>query len=351
MSAVVPAKAVLAVSPGDPAGIGPELVLRALALADGSRIALRVRSSVALLERVARTSGIPFPDVLCVSPEEAGAAPRDRHVVVDDPFAGAASIEPGRVSAECGTWAVRQVELAARDVLAGRAHALVTMPICKEAAKLAGCPFPGHTELLAHVARLESRPVMAFHSAAVARGGSRHGLFVALATIHEPLSAVPRLVTAERVFETATVAGRAFGAMFGERPRIGVLGLNPHAGENGAFGSEEREAIAPAIAAARAAGADIEGPLVPDAAFTFLGKNPALAVPPFDVYVAMYHDQALIPFKLVAFDSGVNVTLGLPFVRTSPDHGTAFDIAWRGAANPSSALAAVELAASGIMVK
>lgn len=337
--------AILAVSPGDPAGIGPELALMALARTDPAEAMLRVRAGRKLLERVSRASGIPFPGVLCISPGEEPPERCGGHVLVDDQFEG--ECEPGRVSACCGAYAARQVRTAAQDVLAGRADALVTMPLCKESARLGGCPFPGHTELLASVCGAKSPPVMAFHSGAVAAGGRCGGLALALATIHEPLARVPSLLDAGGILHVLRTVHSSFGAMCGGSPRIGVLGLNPHAGENGLIGREEIETIRPAVARAREEGIDAHGPLVPDAAFSFLAaaiRDPS-AAPPFDAYVAMYHDQGLIPFKLAAFGSAVNVTLGLPIVRTSPGHGTAFDIAWRGKAGFGATGAAIRLAA------
>ena len=222
---------------------------------------------------------------------------------------------------------------AVRDIQAGMADALVTAPVNKEALHLAGVNFPGHTELLAHLTATPA-PCMAFYSP---------GLVVSLATIHEALADVPRLLSIPsllRVIRLTHTAGRGFGV---DAPRIGVLALNPHAGEHGLFGDEEAKIIIPAIKQAKAEGIAASGPLVPDTAFTWLGKRPA--TPPFDAYVAMYHDQGLIPFKMVAFDTGVNVTLGLPVIRTSPDHGTAFDLAWQGKASPASLFSAITLAA------
>ena len=338
---------VLAVTPGDPAGIGPELALRALARIPPATARLRVYASRGLLRRTAETSGIEFPDVpFCNEPDDPSVA--GSHAVVDIPFNAERAFRFGAVDAACGAYAVECIEAAAAAVASGRADAVVTMPISKESARLAGCRFPGHTEMLAAIAGVSVPPVMAFYSSSVAAGGPGGGLFVALATIHEPLSRVPSLVTPETVLHAVRTAGESFRRMTGAEPKIGVLGLNPHSGENGLIGTDEKTSIIPAIEAARKLGFDAAGPLVPDAAFSFLGKSILSGgsdAPPFDVYVAMYHDQALCPFKAVAFDSGVNVTLGLPFVRTSPDHGTAFQIAGRGIASTGSAEAAILLAA------
>lgn len=325
----------LALTLGDCAGIGPELVLRALAAPSlNADCRLLVYGNLRLLSRVAAAAGLPLPERLAVVPPDGvPAAPRDRHVLVDVPLDAAESLRPGAVQAACGAAAHAWICAAVRDIQAGRADALVTAPVNKEALHLAGVAFPGHTELLAHLTGA-SAPCMAFYAP---------GLVVSLATIHEALADVPRLLTVPGLLRTIRLthaACRGFGAA---APRLGVLALNPHAGENGLFGGEESRVIEPAIAQARAEGFDVAGPLVPDTAFTWLAARPEK--PPFDAYVAMYHDQGLIPFKMVAFDTGVNVTLGLPLIRTSPDHGTAFNLAWQGKASPASLFSAITLAA------
>ena len=335
MSTFSPLRPRLALTLGDCAGIGPELVLHALSSpALASTCQLVVYGNRRLLSRVAAASGLPFPAAVETIPHERSAAlPSGRHVLLDFPFDGVESLRPGAVQAACGAMAHAWIRAAVRDIQAGRADALVTAPINKEALHLAGIDFPGHTELLAHLTGV-SAPCMAFHAP---------GLFISLATIHEALADVPRLITIPgllRAIRLTHEACRGFGA---NAPRLGVLALNPHAGENGLFGDEESRVIMPAIEQARAGGLDVSGPLVPDTAFTWLPSRPDK--PPFDAYVAMYHDQGLIPFKMVAFDTGVNVTLGLPLVRTSPDHGTAFNLAWQGKASPSSLFSAIALAA------
>ena len=329
-----PAPVRLALTLGDCAGIGPELVLRALTSPDlAAACQLCVYGNRQLLTRVAAASGIPLSKTVAVlPPEQISKAPFDRHILLDFPFEAAAALNPGAVQASCGAMAYTWICAAVRDIQRGDAHALVTAPINKEALHLAGFNFPGHTELLSHLTAAPD-PCMAFYSP---------GLIVSLATIHEALSEVPRLLSIPSLLRTIHLthaACRGFGIA---APRIGVLALNPHAGENGLFGVEEAAVIIPAINQAKAEGVAAAGPLVPDTAFTWLGKNPAK--PPFDAYVAMYHDQGLIPFKMVAFDTGVNVTLGLPIIRTSPDHGTAFDLAWQGKASPASLFSAITLA-------
>ena len=317
---------------GDPAGVGPELVLRLLAEpARQARVQLVVYGSAQLLRRVAQAAGVPWPADLLVASFEPGAdipggpAP----VLLDSPFPEAATVAPGLVQAACGRMAAIWIACAAHDALTGRIDGMVTGPINKEAIHLAGIRHPGHTEMLAELTGA-SRTAMLFWSP---------NLLVSLATIHLPLAGVPAALTRERVLETIRMTAEAcvrFGR--GGKP-IGVLALNPHAGEHGLFGSEETQIIAPAIAAANAEGIPAVGPLVPDTAFV---ENHRAA---HAAYVAMYHDQGLIPFKMLAFADGVNVTLGLPIVRTSPDHGTAFDIAWQGKADPSSFCSAIRCAA------
>lgn len=326
----------LAVTLGDPAGVGPELVLRLCAtpaLANGAR--LTVYGNRRLLERVSKSSGIPMPeDFLFLKPGDdiSSAAEERRPVLIDFDGLGLKDIRPGEVSPICGRAAAKWIAAATNDTLAGYADALVTAPVNKESLHQAGVPYPGHTEMLAALTG-SGNPCMAFHS---------DRLFISLATIHEPISAVPRLLTVEGLLRTIMLTANACRRRTGgAEPRIGVLALNPHAGEHGLFGDEETRIIAPAIAAARQSGVNADGPLVPDTAFSWLLTE---RLAPFDGYVAMYHDQALILFKTFAFDSGVNVTLGLPIVRTSPDHGTAFDIAWQGIASPASMASAVRLA-------
>ena len=327
----------VALTLGDCAGIGPELVLHALASSDLSAVCqLCVYGNRHLLVRVSAASGLPLPEPLVeLPPGRIAEATRDRHVLLNFPFEAAETLVPGTLQAACGTMAYTWICAAVRDIQAGFADALVTAPVNKEALRLAGVNFPGHTEILAHLTATPG-PCMAFYSP---------GLVVSLATIHEALADVPRLLTVPsllRTLELTHAACRAFGVA---APRIGVLALNPHAGEHGLFGNEEANVIVPAINRAKAEGIAAEGPLVPDTAFTWLGRQPRPATPPFDAYVAMYHDQGLIPFKMVAFDTGVNVTLGLPVIRTSPDHGTAFDLAWQGQASPASLFSAITLAA------
>lgn len=305
----------LAITAGDCAGIGPEIVARAAAAFLDETFA--VYADRALFARACAAAGVPLP----------------RNVDWREvPLRGAEAeaVVPGRNQAATGRLAYDCVTAAGEDALAGRVRGIVTAPFSKAALRLAGLDVPGHTELLARLCGREEA-TMAFFAP---------GLTVGLVTIHCALRDVPGLVTRARLSRALGDLAAALRRALGRRPRIGVLALNPHAGEEGAFGDEEARVIVPALREAEAAGwADLEGPLVPDTAFA-AASDPGR----FDGFLAMYHDQGLIPFKMKAFEEGVNVTLGLPFVRTSPDHGTAFALAWQGKASARSMVAAIQRA-------
>ncbi len=280
--------------------------------------------------RVAITVGDPAG----IGPEIAARAARDARVrAACDPILYASKerepVALGTASAVAGRAAYDAVVRAVEDAMKGGVDAIATAPINKEAFRLAGLPWVGHTDLLAHLTGA-SRVAMMFYADA---------LRVVLATIHIPIAHVPRALTKDTMEATITLTARELPRFGIPAPRIGVAGLNPHAGEHGLFGSEEEDAIAPAIAAARARGVDVSGPFPADTLFLRATRGE------FDVIVACYHDQGLIPVKLLTFGQAVNVTLGLPIVRTSVDHGTAFDIAGTGTADPGSMIAAVLLAA------
>ena len=276
---------------GDPAGIGPEVARKAAADAGVRELCT---------------------PVLYGGGEAAGAVPM------------------GAASAAAGRSAYDAVVAATADALAGRIDAVATAPIHKAAWALAGLPWRGHTELLAELTGAR-RVAMMFHA---------ERLRVVLATTHVPLADVPRHLTRARIEEVVGLAHDELPRFGWPRPRLAVAGLNPHAGENGLLGEEEERVVRPAIAACRARGIDVAGPEPADTLFVRALRGE------FDAVVACYHDQGLVPVKLVAFGQAVNVTLGLPIVRTSVDHGTAFDIAGRGVADPSSMIAAVRLAAA-----
>jgi 4-hydroxythreonine-4-phosphate dehydrogenase len=296
---------------GDPAGIGPEIVAAALAAAPAAwRPHLVVYGDREVLERGARTAGVALPPEVGVIGDGTGDG-----------------VEPGRPDERGGAAQVGYLEAAVAAARRGEIAAIATAPISKTWARRAGFAFPGHTEMLA--ARFGAADVVMLFA------GPR--MKVALATVHVPLAEVARTLTTAGLRTTLAIVARALVADFGiAAPRIGVVGLNPHAGEAGLLGAEERDVIAPALAPLPPA--RLSGPLVPDAAFRDLVEQR------HDALVAMYHDQGLIPVKLIDFDEAVNVTLGLPIVRTSPDHGTAYDIAGTGRARPVSMQRALALA-------
>jgi 4-hydroxythreonine-4-phosphate dehydrogenase len=234
-----------------------------------------------------------------------------------------------RPTAEAGRACVRYINKAVGLALSKQVDGIVTASISKEALKMAGFKWPGHTEMLAESTNTKDYAMMLI-------GGP---LRVILVTIHTALRNVPDLITKQKIVKTIRLAKKACDMLKIKNPRIAVAGLNPHAGEAGIFGSEEIKKIIPAIKSVLKEGIPVSGPYPPDTVFHKAYKGEV------DIIVCMYHDQGLIPLKMIAFDSGVNVTIGLPFVRTSPDHGTAYDIAWKGIANPSSMIEAIKLAA------
>jgi 4-hydroxythreonine-4-phosphate dehydrogenase len=288
----VPSLPRVAITVGDPAGIGPEIARKAAA--------------------DARVLDVCLP--VLYGPN----TPEDLSVFTS----GVASARAGRVAYDAIVEAVA-------DASAGRVDAIATAPVNKEAFALAGLPWKGHTDLLGELTGAP-RAVMMFHAEA---------LRVVLATVHIPLRDVPRALTTTGLVETIRITAAALPAFGVATPRIAVAGLNPHAGEHGLMGEEDDRVIAPAVAICRAGGLDVTGPIPGDTVFLRATRGE------FDIVVACYHDQGLIPVKLLAFGTSVNVTLGLPIIRTSVDHGTAFDIAGRGLADPSSLIEAVRLAA------
>jgi 4-hydroxythreonine-4-phosphate dehydrogenase len=282
----------VAITEGDPAGIGPEIARRA-----------------------ARD-----PRVLDVCEPVLYGAPSG---------ASSPTFTPGVLAAEAGRAAYDAIVRAVEDARRGLVQAIATAPINKEAFRLAGLPWSGHTDLLAHLTGAPHVAMM-FHS---------EPLKVVLATVHLPLADVPRALTPEIVENTIALAARELPRFGVQAPRLAVAGLNPHAGEHGLFGCEEQTVIAPAVGRCREHGIDVSGPFPADTLFVRARRGE------FDAVVACYHDQGLIPVKLLAFGRAVNVTLGLPIVRTSVDHGTAFDIAGKGVADPESLIEAVMLAA------
>ncbi|WP_333653099.1 4-hydroxythreonine-4-phosphate dehydrogenase PdxA [Dissulfurispira sp.] len=305
----------IAVTIGDPAGIGPEIVLKAIMSHEiaGLREPIII-GDIAVLEEAVEKLNIPV-DLNSLKIINTGEI-KDRNFQRCKPTA-----EGGRA---CVSYIKKAVELA----LNKEVDAIVTAPISKESLKMAGFIWPGHTEMLAELTTTKDYAMM-FYS---------DKLKLILVTIHTALRNVPDLIKREKVLQTIMLAKKACDMMGIDNPRIAVAGLNPHAGEAGIFGDEEIKEIIPAVNEAQASGISASGPYPADTLFhrAYNGE--------FDIIVCMYHDQGLIPLKMIAFDKAVNVTIGLPIIRTSPDHGTAYDIAWEGIANPSSMIEAIKLA-------
>lgn len=301
----------LVISAGDPAGVGPEVTVKALAdPALRALASIGVAGDPACLERTAATLGLPPPPTV-------------------EPAGDASAVGAGQLSAEGGRAAVDAIRRAVELIGEGRYDALVTAPINKEALRLAGFSWPGHTEMLADLAGAPGVRMLLVTDR----------LRVVHVSTHRSLRSAIEAVQADRVLRTVELAAEAGRMLGASRPRVAVAGLNPHAGESGLFGDEERGEIEPAVARAVAAGIDASGPWPPDTVFWRATQGD------FDVVVAMYHDQGHIPIKLSGFDEGVNVTLGLPFPRVSVDHGTAFDIAGQGVARAGSMAEAIRLGA------
>lgn len=328
----------LAITMGDACGIGPEIIAKlfrgeaargCVVLGDAAVMRRGARLTggllaVAQIERVADALDLP---AMCIPVLPVPGLPPD---LLDAPL--------GRVDARAGAAAARCIEHAVALVCAGEAAGIVTAPIHKEALAAAGIGFPGHTEMLQALARPSGPPP------AVRMMLANDELRTVLVTIHVSLRRAIEAITQDAVLETIRIAHAASARWGQPAPRIAVAGLNPHAGEGGLFGDEEIRIIAPAIAAARAQGIDASGPYAPDTVFMRARHAPPAHPGEFDIVVAMTHDHGLIPVKYLGVEQGVNVTLGLPFVRTSPDHGTAFDIAGTGRADASSLAAAVRMA-------
>jgi 4-hydroxythreonine-4-phosphate dehydrogenase len=319
------AERVVAVTMGDPAGVGPEIVAKVLAEEPSARAV--VVGDPTILRRAIQLLDLPLDVNVVDSPGEAAFAREAIDVVAatelpeDLPF--------GAVDARAGDAAYRYVRRAVELALADVVHAVATAPLNKEAMHLAGHRYPGHTELLAELCDVDDYAMMLVSE----------DLRVVHVSTHVSLQEAIHRVTPEREGTVIRLADRALRELGVERPRVAVAGLNPHAGENGLFGTEDAERIAPAVLAAREDGIDASGPWPADTVFMQARRGR------FDVVVVQYHDQGHIPIKLLGFDTGVNVTVGLPFFRTSVDHGTAFDIAGTGQADAGSMRTALELAA------
>ncbi|GGG38001.1 4-hydroxythreonine-4-phosphate dehydrogenase PdxA [Chelatococcus composti] len=322
----------LALTQGDPAGIGPEIALRAwLRRREAALPPFALVGSGAFMQGLAARLSLDVP-VEVATPQDA-ASRFDRALPVIE-TGHEVEAEPGVPSPRWAAGIIAAIDLAVRLTRDGACTAVVTNPIAKHVLYEAGFAHPGHTEYLAALAARPGtpapHPVMMLWS---------EDLAVVPVTVHIPLAAVPAALTTELIVETGRIVARDLSARFGiARPRLAIAGLNPHAGEKGALGSEDEAIIAPAIATLRAEGLEAGGPYPADTMFHARARRG------YDAALCMYHDQALIPIKALAFDEAVNVTLGLPFIRTSPDHGTAFDIAGKGVAREDSLCAALRLA-------
>ena len=324
----------LALTLGDPAGIGPDITLCAWQARERAGIPPFVLLGDPDL-LIARAKALGRSVKIETIGDMGSGAAAFAHALPVLPVTLPGPVTPGRPDAAYGSAVRQSIEDAVRLVLQGEASAVVTNPVSKAMLYRGGFAFPGHTEFLASLAASEGEtphPVMMLVG---------DDLRVVPVTIHIPLKDVPAVLSTELILATVEITARDLGRYFGiARPRIAVSGLNPHAGEDGSLGREEVEIVTPAIAATRAKGLDVTGPHSADTLFHAAARSS------YDVAITMYHDQALIPIKTIAFDTGVNVTLGLPFVRTSPDHGTAFALAGTGRASPNSLIAALRLAAA-----
>ena len=322
----------LALTSGEPAGIGPDVTIKAWLKRNELKLpAFYLLGDREFLAHRAKALGLNVR-LADVRAEDAAGAFADALPVVAT--GQSATAQPGRPDTTSAQAAIASIRQAVSDVVTGRASAVVTNPIAKSVLYRAGFRHPGHTEFLAELAATAGRapqPVMMLWSPA---------LVVVPVTIHLSLREAISLLSSELIVSTARIVVADLKARFGlANPRLAVSGLNPHAGEDGSLGTEDRSIVAPAVATLRGEGIEAHGPLPADTMFHDAARKT------YDCAICMYHDQALIPIKTIAFDDAVNVTLGLPFIRTSPDHGTAFDIAGTGKANPSSLIAALRLAA------
>jgi 4-hydroxythreonine-4-phosphate dehydrogenase len=319
----------LAITMGDPGGVGPEIIVKALYSAGiqdyCSSIIIGDRGT---LEDAIALLKLPVKLRIIQSPENSRPVHQGRIIDLID-LGVAKKFRKGKPTAGGGEASVHYIRKAVDLALDKHVDGIVTAPISKQAVHMAGFKWPGHTEMLAEMTRTKDYAMMFV-------GGP---LKIILVTIHVALKQVPLLISKERIVITLRLAKKACDMLGIKAPKIAVAGLNPHAGEAGLLGDEEINKITPAIQEAFKKGLPVSGPFPPDVIFHKAYKGEV------DLIVCMYHDQGLIPLKMIAFDKGVNMTVGLPFIRTSPDHGTAYDIAWNGIADPSSMIEAIKLAA------
>lgn len=327
-------KPIVAITMGDPAGIGPEIVVRAQTNASIHRSCRPlILGNPQILRRAVRLCRLPMEVQEVSDPEKIAPSPKFLTVLNcwgENPL----SIKPGFPSPVSGLMAVKFIQTAAKLALAKQVSAITTAPISKEAINAAGFPYPGHTELLAKLTN--SKEVAMLMIAPF----QKSSLKILLVSTHLPLKHVPAYLTIPRILTAIRLAHRSTQIHFGvPRPRIAVASLNPHAGEAGLLGKEEKQIIQPAILKSKRSRLNVYGPFPADSLMVRMVQGE------FDIAVAMYHDQALIPVKLLSFGKAINFTVGIPFIRTSVDHGTAYDIAWKGKADPKSLVSAITIAA------
>ncbi|NIF21227.1 MULTISPECIES: D-threonate 4-phosphate dehydrogenase [Pantoea] len=319
---------IIAVTMGDPAGISPEIIIKSLAEGDLSGAPAVVVGCASTLRRILALNITPQVELRVVdNVQQAHFAPGILNVI-DEPLANPEALKPGVVQKEAGDLAWRCIKRATELAMAGDVHAIATAPLNKEALHSAGHIYPGHTELLAHLTNTKDYAMVLYTDK----------LKVIHVTTHIALRKFLDTLNCTRI-ETVIGMADAFLRRVGfENPRIAVAGVNPHAGENGLFGDEEITIVGPSVKAMQAKGLNVSGPCPPDTVFLQCQEGQ------YDIVVAMYHDQGHIPLKLLGFYDGVNITAGLPFIRTSADHGTAFDIAWTGKAKSESMAISIKLA-------
>ncbi|MBW9462552.1 D-threonate 4-phosphate dehydrogenase [Kluyvera sp. EC_51] len=319
---------IIAVTMGDPAGIGPEIIIKSLTEGDLNGAPVVVVGCVETFRRILALGITPHAELLVIErPSQAQFTPGTINVI-NEPLANPQALKPGLVQEEAGDLAYRCIKRATELAMAGEVFAIATAPLNKEALHLGGHDFPGHTEMLAHLTHTKDYAMVLYTDKLKVIHISTH---VALRKFLDNLSQ-------QRVETVIGIADRFLRRVGYRQPRIAVAGVNPHAGENGLFGDEEIRIIGPAVNAMQAKGIQVTGPCPPDT--VFMQCHEGL----YDMVVAMYHDQGHIPLKLLGFYDGVNITAGLPFIRTSADHGTAFDIAWTGKAKSESMATSIALA-------
>jgi len=319
---------IIAVTMGDPAGIGPEIIIKSLVEGELSGAPVVVVGCAQTLQRILALNITPHAELKVVEQvTDARFAPGIINVI-DEPLADPAGLQPGVVQAQAGDLAYRCVKRATELAMKGEVKAIATAPLNKEALHLAGHHYPGHTELLAHLTDSKDYAMVLYTDK----------LKVIHITTHIALRKFLDTLNQDRVKTVIRVADTFLRRVGYDNPRIAVAGVNPHAGENGLFGDEEIKIVGPAVQAMKAEGLNVSGPCPPDTVFMQCHEGM------YDMVVAMYHDQGHIPLKLLGFYDGVNITAGLPFIRTSADHGTAFDIAWRGKAKAESMAVSIQLA-------